>query len=391
MFEKFINKGDFMRDLYEILGVSKDSSKAELKSAYRKLAKKYHPDVNPDNKEAEEQFKEVNFAYEILSDDDRRRRYDTYGEASFNNNAGGGSGFGGFADMGDIFESFFGGFSNFSGFSDFTSGFSRKSNRPRKGADIELRVDLDFFEAINGVTKEVEFKAKSVCSTCSGTGAKEGAKKETCSRCNGTGSIKTKRQTLFGTMISEHTCPDCNGEGEIIVEKCEKCKGKKFVMVNKKVSVDIPKGVNTNNIMTLSEQGHCGDNNGPNGDVYIVFNVRSHELFNREKNNIYYEFPLSFVELTLGAEVEIPTLEGKETFVIPEGTETGTTFKLKERGVSDVNGRGKGDLFFTVKTITPKNLTDRQKEILKEFAKEREEHLVEHKKNFFEKVKELFE
>lgn len=377
-----------MRDLYEILGVSRDSSKAELKSAYRKLAKKYHPDVNPDDKEAEEKFKEINFAYEILSDDDRRQRYDTYGEDSFNNNAGGGSGFGGFADMGDIFESFFGGFGNFGG---FNSGFSRNSKRPRKGAEIEVVVELEFFEAINGVTKEIEFKAKSVCSTCSGTGAKDPSKKETCKHCNGTGTIKVKRQSLFGMMISEETCPQCSGTGEVITEKCEKCKGKKFVMVNKKVSVDVPKGVNTNNIMTLQGQGHCGENGGPNGDVYVVFSVKTHELFKREKNNIFYELPISFVEATLGAEVEIPTLEGKEIYTIPEGTETGTTFKLNGRGVSDVNGYGKGDLSFTVKIITPKDLTDRQKEILKEFAEERNEHLVEHKKNFFEKVKELFE
>lgn len=377
-----------MRDLYEILGVEKNVNKSELKSAYRKLAKKYHPDVNPDDKEAEEKFKEINFAYEILSDDDRRQRYDTYGEASFNNNAGGDSGFGGFSDMGDIFESFFGGFGNFGGFS---SGFSRNSKRPRKGSDIEVVVELEFFEAINGVKKDIEFKAKSVCSTCSGSGAKDSSKKKTCNICNGTGTVKVKRQSFFGMVISEETCSNCSGTGEIITEKCEKCKGKKFVMVNKKVSIDVPKGVNTNNIMTLQGQGHCGENGGPNGDVYVVFSVKKHELFERDKNNIYYELPISFVEATLGADVEIPTLEGKENFIIPEGTETGTVFKLKGRGVSDVNGYGKGDLSFTVKIITPKNLSDRQKDILKEFAKERDEHLVEHKKNFFEKVKELFE
>lgn len=376
-----------MRDLYEILGVDKNCNKAELKSAYRKLAKKYHPDINPDNKEAEENFKEVNFAYEILSDDDRRKRYDTYGEASFNSNASGASGFDGFSDMGDIFESFFGSFTGFSGF----GSSSRNSNRPRKGQDIEVYLDLEFFEAVNGVEKEIFINVKTVCNVCSGTGAKPGTKKVTCKKCNGRGTIRVQRQSFFGTVVSEELCDECNGTGEVIKEKCEKCKGKKYVLVRKKFTIKVPKGVNTNNIMTLKSQGNCGENGGPNGDIYVIFKVKSHELFVRNGNNISYELPISFTEATLGADVEIPTLEGKEIYTIPEGTDTGTVFTLKNKGISDVNGYGKGDLSFKVKIITPKNLTDKQKELLKEFSNEREEHLTEHKKNFFEKVKELFE
>lgn len=374
-----------MRDLYEILGVNKNCNKAELKSAYRKLAKKYHPDVNPNDKEAEENFKEVNFAYEILSDDSRRQKYDTYGEASFNAGASGSSDFSGFSDMGDIFESFFGGFSG------FNSGYSRNSNRPMKGEDIENYLELDFFDAVNGTKKEIEINVRVKCDTCSGTGAKPGTEKHTCKKCGGRGSVRVQRQSFFGTVVSEEMCSECSGTGEVISEKCEKCKGRKYVTVRKKISINVPKGVNTNNVMTLKGQGNCGENGGPNGDVYVVFKVKKHNLFVREGNNVFYEIPISFTEATLGAEVEIPTLEGKEIYNIPEGTETGTIFKLFGRGISDVNGYGRGDLSFKVKIITPKNLTDRQKELLKEFSNEREEHLVEHKKNFFEKVKELFE
>lgn len=374
-----------MRDLYEILGVDKNCSKVELKSAYRKLAKKYHPDINPDNKEAEETFKEVNFAYEILSDDSRREKYDIYGEASFNSSASNSSDFGGFSDMGDIFESFFGGFSGFS------SGFTRNSNMPIKGDDIESYLELDFFEAVNGSKKEIEISVKVKCDTCSGTGAKPGSDKHNCKKCNGKGTIRIKRQSFFGTVVSEEICNECGGSGEVISEKCEKCNGKKYVTIKKKISINIPKGINTNNIMTLKGQGNCGENGGPNGDVYIIFKVKKHNLFVREGNDVSYELPISFTEAVLGAKVEIPTLEGKEMYTIPEGTETGTVFKLSGKGISDVNGHGKGDLFFKVKIITPKNLTEKQKKLLKEFSNETEEHVVEHKKNFFKRVKELFE
>lgn len=374
-----------MRNLYEILGVDKNCSKVELKSAYRKLAKKYHPDINPDNKEAEEIFKEVNFAYEILSDDSRREKYDIYGEASFNASASNSSGFAGFSDMGDIFESFFGGFSGFS------SGFSRNSNMPTKGEDIETYLELEFFDAVNGLKKEIEINVKVKCDTCSGTGAKPGSEKHSCKKCNGRGTIRIKRQSFFGTVVSEEICNECGGSGEVISEKCEKCNGKKYITIKKKISINIPKGINTNNIMTLKGQGNCGENGGPNGDVYIIFKVKKHNLFVREGNDVSYELPISFTEAALGAKVEIPTLEGKEIYTIPEGTETGTVFKLSGRGISDVNGNGKGDLFFKVKIITPKNLTEKQKKLLKEFSNETEEHIVEHKKNFFKRVKELFE
>lgn len=374
-----------MRDLYEILEVNKNCTKAELKSAYRKLAKKYHPDINPDNKEAEEKFKEVNFAYEILSDDDRRQKYDTYGEASFNSGATGASDFGGFSDMGDIFESFFGGFSGFG------SSFSKNPNRKRKGEDIETYIDLDFFEAVNGCKKEIEINVKVKCEKCNGLGAKDKDKIKKCKKCSGTGTVRVKRNSFFGTVISEEICSDCRGKGEIITDFCDKCKGKKFVIIKKKISINVPKGINTNNIMTLSNQGNAGENGGSNGDVYVVFRVKKHDVFVRDGNNVFFELPISFAEATLGATVEIPTLDGKENYSIPEGTQTGTLFTLSKRGISDVNGYGKGDLSFRVKVITPKNLTQKQKDLLMEFSNETKEDLKHNKKNFFEKVKEFFE
>lgn len=374
-----------MKDLYEILEVNKNSTKAEIKSAYRKLAKKYHPDLNPNNKEAEEKFKEVNFAYEILSDDARKQKYDMYGEASFNGGASDGSSFSGFSDMEDIFEGIFGGFSGFG------SGFSKNPNRPRKGQDIETYVELDFFEAVNGCKKDIEVEVKEKCKNCNRTGSKDGKKPQKCKKCNGTGTIKTQHRSFLGTVISEEICSECSGKGEIILEKCENCKGKKYVITKKKISINVPKGINTNNVMTLKAQGNCGENQGANGDIYVVFKVKKHDLFVREGNNVSFELPISFTEATLGAVVEIPTLEGKETYTIPEGTQTSTVFTLANRGISDVNGYGKGDLSFKVKIITPKNLTDKQKELLREFSNEREENLKAHKKNFFEKVKELFE
>ena len=321
-----------------------------------------------------------------MSDDNRRKKYDTYGEASFTNNSS--SGFNDFSDISDIFEKFFGGFAGFSGFS---SNYSRSANIPTKGEDIELYVDLEFFESINGTKKEIEVHVKSKCSDCGGTGAKSGTKKEVCKHCDGRGSVRIQRQSFFGTVVSEELCRECNGTGEIITEKCSKCKGKKYIIKRRKITIDVPSGVNTNNIMTLREQGNCGENGGPNGDIYVIFKVKKHELFVRDGNNINFELPISFVEATLGSEIEIPTLDGKEIFTIPEGTETGQVFKLRGRGVKDVNGYGKGDLIFSVKIITPKNLSEKQKNILREFASERDDMLKEHKKNFFDKVKELFD
>ena len=374
------------RDYYEVLGVSKQASADEIKRAYRKKAKQYHPDVNKEPG-AEEKFKEVQEAYEVLSDANKKATYDRFGHAAFEQGAGNGGagGFGGFGfedvDLGDIFGSFFGG-----------GGRSRQRNTgPRRGDDRLMRLNISFMEAVNGVKKDIKVTYDAPCTHCNGSGAKNPNDVQTCSRCGGRGTVQQQQSSPFGTFVTETTCPDCNGTGKVVKEKCPHCHGRGYETKTVTVQLDIPAGINSNQQLRVAGKGGRGANGGPNGDVYVIFKVKSHELFVRNGNDVFYELPISFTEATLGSEVEIPTLEGKEKYTIPEGTETGTEFTLKDRGISDVNGYGKGNLTFRVKIITPRNLTDRQKEILREFSNEREEHLTEHKKNFFEKVKELFD
>ncbi|WP_236909768.1 molecular chaperone DnaJ [Clostridium sp. Cult3] len=370
-----------LRDYYEILNISKDASQDEIKSSFRTLAKKYHPDLNPDDKEAEQKFKEINEAYEVLSDTEKRRRYDAFGHAGVNGQGGYSQDFGGFGDIfDDIFDIFGGG---------FTQTSSRRKG-PVRGADLRYNLDLEFTEAVFGVEKEIQIRKTEHCETCDGTGVKPGSSKETCSKCHGTGEVRYAQQSPFGQFVRVATCDQCNGTGEIIKEKCTVCSGTGKEIKNKKIKVKVPAGVDTGSIISIRGEGEMGERGGPPGDLFIYINVREHEVFEREGNNIYLTVPISFTDAALGAEIEVPTLDGIVNYTISEGTQTGTQFRLKNKGVPNVRGVGKGDLYFTVEVQVPKGLTNKQKELLKEFAKEGGEYHKEVKKGFFDKVKDAF-
>jgi molecular chaperone DnaJ len=368
------------RDYYEVLGVSKDSSADEIKKAYRKLAKKYHPDMNPGDAEAEQNFKEVNEAYDVLSDDDKKAKYDAYGHAAFDPAAGGGgAGFGGFGDFGfdfgDIFSSFFGG----------GGGGGGRRNGPVRGDDINLRITLTFEEAVFGVKKEISFSKIQKCSTCAGTGAEKGTSAKTCSHCGGSGQVRVQQRTPLGMMQTTRQCDHCHGTGKIIEKPCGDCKGTGYVRVQKKLDVNIPAGINEGQRITLRGQGSDGRNGGPAGDVNLIVTVKAHSVFEREGNDIYCDIPITYAEATLGAEIEIPTLEGKEKYTIPEGTQTGTTFTLRQRGVQDVNSKRRGNLHVTVNVEVPKNLNSEQKELLRKFAESCGESNHSKREKFFKK------
>lgn len=371
-----------MRDYYEILGVSKDASEDDIKKAYRSLAKKYHPDLNPDNAEAEAKFKEVNQAYEILSDGDKRSRYDRYGHAGVDPQAGGyGGSYGGFGDIFDDIFDIFGG-----------AGFSRGSRRngPVSGSDLRYNLKLEFKEAVFGVEKEIQIRRSENCETCGGTGAKPGTGKETCSTCNGRGEVRYAQQTPFGQFVRTSTCDVCDGTGETIKEKCNTCGGTGKQAKTKKIKVKIPAGVDNDSVISMRGEGEAGDRGGPNGDLYIYINIAEDPIFKRSGNNVYLTIPISFTEAALGAEIDVPTLEGIIKYTIQEGTQTGTEFKLKGMGVPNLRGYGRGDLYFTVEVKVPTKLTDKQKDLLRDFANETGEHIKEHKKGFFDKVKDAF-
>jgi molecular chaperone DnaJ len=371
-----------LRDYYEILGVDRNATSDEIKRAYRKLAKKYHPDLNPNNAEAEQKFKEVNTAYEVLSDENKRARYDRYGEEGVNGQAGA-SGFGGFGDIFDDIFDIFG--------SGFGGGYTQKRKHgPVRGADLRYDLTLEFEEAIFGVEKEIQIRRTENCSTCNGSGAKPGTNKETCPKCHGSGQVRYAQQSPFGQFVRVGTCDQCNGTGEIIKEKCPTCNGSGREVKNKRIKIKVPAGVDNDSIISVKGEGEGGLRGGSPGDLYVYISVKEDEIFKRRGNNIYLNIPISFTEAALGAEIVVPTLEGTEKFTIPEGTQTGTQFKLKGRGVPNVRGVGRGDLYFTVDVKVPTKLTDRQRELLIELSKEQGEEFKEQKKSFFEKVKDAF-
>lgn len=369
-----------MRDPYEVLGIDKNVSPDEIKKAYRKLAKKYHPDLNPDDENATQKFQEINEAYEILSDPEKKRQYDTYGSAAFDGNQGGGfsSDFGGFDIFGDLFGDI------------FSQSSTRQRKRPRKGADIQQVLNISFKEACFGVSKQIQVRREVECETCHGTGAKDESKKHTCDKCHGTGVINNVSQTPFGTVSRQTTCDKCHGDGEIIEEKCDVCHGQGKVYKNEKIKVDIPSGVEDESVMRILGKGHKGENGGGYGDLYLILKVEDHEIFKRDGLDIYYEMPISFTTAALGGNIEIPTLTTTQQYHIPEATQTGTKFKLKNEGIKSARTKTRGDLYFYVKVITPTKLSKMQKEKLKEFAKVSGD-IVKEDKNFFEKLKDLFD
>lgn len=372
------------QDYYETLGVNKGASDDEIKKAYRQMAKKYHPDMNPGNAEAEQKFKEVNEAYEVLSDSDKRAKYDQYGHAAFDPSAGfgGGGGFGGFDfDMGDIFSSFFGG-----GFGGGSRSGSR-ANAPIAGDDIGVRVVLSFEEAAFGCKREISFARVQKCKECSGSGAKKGTSAEKCTKCGGRGTVTVQQRTAFGIMQSTKACPDCGGTGKIIKTPCENCRGKGYEKVNKKLTVTIPAGIDDGERSAIRGQGNEGRNGGPNGDLIIHVSVRPHPIFERDGYDIYCEVPVTFAEAALGAKIKIPTLEGEMDYDIPEGTQTGTVFTIKGKGITAINSRGKGNLYVKIVVETPKSLSSEQKKLLRAFADSCGEKNFAKKTSFFSKFK----
>ena len=369
------------RDYYEILGVSKTATDDELKKAYRKLAKKYHPDANPDNKEeAEAKFKEVNEAYETLSDPQKRRMYDQFGAdgpQGFGGNGGpfggqngyysytssGFDGFSDFGDLGDIFSSFFGG-----GFGGRSS--SRKQNGPRKGADLNLHLDITFEQAFLGVEKEITITRNEECNVCHGSGAKPGTSVTKCTMCNGTGQVRQVQNTILGQMQTTRTCTNCHGTGEIIKEPCENCRGKGTVRKQPKIKVKIPAGIDDNQTVVLRGEGEPGEKGGPKGDLYITVRIKKHSIYTRSGSNVYCDIPITITQATLGSELEIPMVDGsKETYRIPEGTQTGTKFTIRGKGFKSVTSSSVGDFVFTVNVQTPKKLTKEQRELLVQLAR----------------------
>lgn len=373
------------QDYYETLGVEKSASADDIKKAYRTLAKKYHPDMNPGDKAAEQKFKEVNEAYSVLSDPDKKAKYDQYGHAAFDASAGFGgdsgfSGFGGFDgfDMGDIFSSIFGGGSRSS---------SSRANAPIPGDDIGVRVVLSFEEAVFGCKKEVSFARIQKCDDCQGSGAAKGTSAEKCTKCQGTGVVRVQQRTAFGVMQSTRACPDCNGTGKIIKSPCPNCRGKGMVKINKKLEVTIPAGIDDGQRIALRSQGNDGRNGGPAGDLIIQVSVRPHAIFERDGYDLYCDVPITISEATLGATIKVPTLEGTMDYNIPEGTQTGTVFTLKQKGVTNVNSRSRGNLYVKVVVETPKNLTEEQKNILRSFAESCQEKNFAKRSGFFSRFK----
>ena len=369
------------RDYYEVLGVNKNATDDELKKAYRRLAKKYHPDANPDNKaEAEAKFKEVNEAYETLSDPQKRRMYDQFGPdgpQGFNGAGGFGGqngyysytssgfdGFGDFGDLGDIFSSFFGG-----GFGGGRSS-GRKQNGPRKGADLNLHIDITFEQAFLGVEKEITITRNEECMICHGTGAKPGTSVTKCPTCNGTGQIRQVQNTILGQMQTTRTCTNCHGTGEVIKEPCENCRGKGTVRKQPKIKVKIPAGIDDGQTVVLRGEGEPGEKGGPKGDLYITVRLKKHSIYSRKGNNVYCDVPITITQATLGAELEIPMVDGsKERYKIPEGTQTGTKFVIRGKGFKSVSSNSVGDFVFTVNVQTPKKLSKEQRELLVQLAK----------------------
>lgn len=378
------------KDYYDVLGVSKTADEKEIKKAYRKLAMKYHPDKNPNDKEAEEKFKKINEAYEVLSDPEKKNIYDQYG-ADAVNGQGGFGGAGGFAGRATGFEDIFDMFGDVFGGSEF-GGFGGGSTRrgPMRGADIRQAVTIDFEEAAFGKKISLKVNRSEECDECHGTGCKPGTSKKTCSTCGGSGSVRDVKQTPFGNIATQRVCHVCGGSGEIIEKPCTKCHGSGSVRKTKTIEVDIPAGVDDGQMIKLSGQGEFGDINAPRGDLYILVNVRRHKKFVREGYDVYLDMPISFVQATLGDDIQVPTLYGDVKYSVPAGTQSGTVFRLRGKGIKKMNSQNKGDQYVKVNVEIPKKISERQAELLREFAQESGEKVHEGKKTFSKKIEDFF-
>lgn len=386
------------RDYYEVLGIGKNATDAEIKSAYRKLAKKYHPDLNPGNKEAEEKFKEVNEANDVLSDPQKRQRYDQFGFAGVDPNyaaangggAGGfGGGFGG-VDLGDIFGDIFGGGFG-GGFSGFGGGSStRTANAPRKGHDIQASVILTFEEAAHGCSKKITINRQDTCPDCGGTGAAKGTSPETCPDCGGRGYVVTQQRTPFGVMQSQQPCSHCGGRGTIIRNPCKTCRGTGKTAARKSLEINIPAGIDDDQNIALRGQGDAGSNGGPAGDVIVHVTVKADPMFERDGYDVTIHVPITFSQAVLGDDVEVPTVDGRIVQHIPEGTQSGTKFRLRGQGIQYLNGRGRGDQYVIVDVEIPKKLNRTQREALKAFEDSLRDENYEKRKSFFKNLKDRF-
>lgn len=377
------------RDYYEVLGINKGASESEIKSAFRKMAMKYHPDRNPGDKDAEEHFKEVNEAYAVLSDPEKKSRYDQFGFAGVDPNTGfgqGGFSGAGFEDIfGDIFGNMFGG-----GFGGFGGQGSRMRNAPRKGADIQKTLTISFEEAFFGTKKKLKINKFVQCDECGGSGMAAGSSKKTCPDCNGTGQIRRQTQTPFGMMQNVTTCPHCNGTGEIIEKPCPKCGGSGKVRKDVTLEVTIPAGVDNDSVINIRGQGAPGENGGPAGDFYVILKVQPHKLFKRYGADLELEIPITFAQAALGDDVTVPTMAEKISYKIPSGTQPGTVFRIKGKGVPVPNSSRVGDLYVKVNLEVPTNLSQSQKNLIQEFEQNSTPEMYEKKKSFMNMVKELF-
>ena len=383
------------RDYYEVLGVDRGADEATIKKAYRQLAKKYHPDMNPGDKEAEKKFKEASEAYAVLSDAEKRRQYDQFGHAAFEQGGGGAGGFGGFdfngGDMGDIFGDIFGDL--------FGGGRSRRANNgPMKGANVRTAVRITFEEAVFGCEKQLDLNLKDECTTCHGTGAKPGTSPETCPKCGGKGQVVYTQQSLFGTVRNVQTCPDCNGSGKIVKEKCADCHGSGYITNRKKIAVTIPAGIDNGQSIRIREKGEPGVNGGPRGDLLVEVQVERHPIFQRQDMNIYSTAPVTFAQAALGGQIHITTVDGDMAYDIKPGTQTDTKIRLKGKGVPSLRNKNiRGDHYVTLVVQVPTKLNEEAKEYLRKYDEAINGKINDSKqekpkkKSFMEKIKETFE
>lgn len=374
------------RDYYEVLGVQKGASDDEIKKAYRACAKKYHPDLHPGDKECEEKFKEVNEAYEVLSDSDKKARYDQFGHAGVDSNYGAGAGgagspFGQGIDIDDIFSSFFGGFGG---------RRSNNANAPMRGSDIETTVYISFEEAAKGCKQTINYSCVTTCDDCHGTGAQPGTSPKTCSSCGGSGRVTINQRTPFGVVQTQRICDACHGRGKIVDNPCKKCGGSGKQRKNKTVDVTIPAGIKDQQILNVSGRGNSGTNGGPAGDLHVYVNVRPHPVFERRGDDVWCEVPITFTQAALGADVVVPTLDGKVSYTVREGTQPGDVFRLKGKGIQRLGGRGRGDQYVRVTVEVPKNLNGKQKELIKQLDGATGDKNYAKRRNFFDKIKKMF-